>query len=172
MINFTHDATWQAELQQAIQITTNSLQYFGRGEAKEIPAKIAKELNAKSSDYFRFIEVFYDETLLDAEIALSAEAVGNKELGYEAHAIRKKAREENQARFTGIMNQAYLFCKMSPDYGCDFVKSIHDIVESSLAYPAFLFQFYDTVMSLTRFAELIEKQRGEANARVKNKPNK
>ena len=157
MISYTHDSAWRADLNSCIETTANCLNAFGLGETKDIPTVIADELQDSGSVFFRFIEVFFDEARFDAELSYAAETNGNKMLVYNDHARKKVIREANRRRFTGILNDALVFCGMSKDYGMEFKDSIHGILNDSFPHLGFLFELYETVMFRTR-CQLLEKR--------------
>ena len=118
---------------------------------------IADELQDSGSVFFRFIEVFFDEARFDAELSYAAETNGNKMLVYNDHARKKVIREANRRRFTGILNDALVFCGMSKDYGMEFKDSIHGILNDSFPHLGFLFELYETIMLKTRWRLLEER---------------
>lgn len=99
----------------------------------------------------------YDEALLDAEISLSAEDAGNVNLVYKPGARRKKDREAAQRRFQAVIDDAFLFCRMSHAYGVEFALSVHCDIAASAPRLAFLVEFYDTVMAIARMDAVITR---------------
>ena len=159
MISYTHDDSWREELNMCVETTVNCLKAFGIGKTREIPAAIAPDLQDSVSDFFRFIEVFFDEARFDAELSFAAETEGNDALAYHDHAREKEIREANMRRFNDVLDDALVFCGMSRDYGMEFRISIHRTLNGSFPHQGFLFEFYDTVMFRTRWYLLEERER-------------
>ncbi len=156
MINYTHDDIWKRNLCQAIDISLSTLKSFGIGETKDISVLIAAEVKDKSSDFRRFLEVFYDESLFSAELSLAAKKAGNKEAVYNYHAKNKKQKSANKAHFVNALHASNLYCRMSGDYGVEFAMLIGDTLNRSFAHLGFLQQFYETVMDLAWFDSVEE----------------
>lgn len=143
LFKYEHDSAWRAELDRAVKTTTETIKVFGKGESKGVPGALAGDLKNKESDFFRFLVVFYDETLLDAELSLSAEDAGNDKLVYKQGARRKKDREAAQRRFQAVIDDAFLFCRMSRAFGVEFAISVHCNIAASAPHQAFLIEFYE-----------------------------
>lgn len=156
MFNFEHNDAWRAELDRTVNTTTNAFKLFGKGDSKGVPDALAGDLGDKESDFYRFLEVFYDEALLDAELSLSAEDAGNHELVYKG-ARNKKDLEATQQRFQGVVDDAFLYCRMSEAYGVEFALSVHCDIAASAPRQAFLAEFYDTVMAIARMDAIITR---------------
>lgn len=150
MIRYTHDSTWRLELNSCVSITVNYLKDLGIRETKEIPNVIAAELQDKGSDFFRLIEVFFDEARFDAELSFAAETEGNKMLAYQGHARNKEIRKANKERFNLVLDDAIIFCGLSKDLGMEFKDSIWSILNDSFPHMGFLFELYETIMFRTR----------------------
>jgi len=159
MTNYTHDDAWKKNLCQAIDISLSTLKSFGIGETKEIPALIASEVRDDSSDFRRFIEVFYDESLFSAELSQAAEKAGNKKAVYNVHAKTRKQKMANERFFIDTMHASNLYCRMSGDYGVEFAMLIGDTLNRSFAHLGFLQQFYETVMDLAWFDSVEEERK-------------
>lgn len=157
LFKYEHDSAWRAELDRAVKTTTEAFKVFGKGESKGVPGALAGDLKDKESNFFRFLEVFYDETLLDAELSLSAEDAGNDKLVYKPDARRKKDREAAHRRFQAVIDDAFLFCRMSRAYGVEFALSVHCNIAASAPRQAFLVEFYDTVMTIARMDGVIKR---------------
>ena len=157
LFKYEHDSAWRAELDRAVKTTTEAFKVFGKGESKGVPGALAGDLKDKGSNFFRFLEVFYDETLLDAELSLSAEDAGNDKLVYKPDARRKKDREAAHRRFQAVIDDAFLFCRMSRAYGVEFALSVHCNIAASAPRQAFLVEFYDTVMTIARMDAVIKR---------------
>lgn len=154
---YEHDSAWRAELNRAVKTTTEAFKAFGKGEGKGVPSALVGVLQDKESDFFRYLEVFYDETLLDAELSLSAEDAGNDRLVYKPGARRKKDREAAHRRFQAVIDDAFLFCRMSRAFGVEFAFSVHCDIAASAPHQAFLVEFYDTVMAIARMDAVIKR---------------
>ena len=122
----------------------------------EIPNVIAAELQDKGSDFYRLIEVFFDEARFDAELSFAAETEGNQTLAYQDHARKKETREANKRHFSLVLDDALIFCGLSKDLGMVFKDSILNILNDSFPHMGFLFELYETVMFRTR-CQLLEK---------------
>lgn len=157
LFKYEHDSAWRAELDRAVKTTTEAFKVFGKGESKGVPGALSGDLKDKGSNFFRFLEVFYDETLLDAELSLSAEDAGNDKLVYKPDARRKKDREAAHRRFQAVIDDAFLFCRMSRAYGVEFALSVHCNIAAFAPRQAFLVEFYDTVMTIARMDAVIKK---------------
>lgn len=157
LFKYEHDSAWRAKLDRAVKTTTEAFKVFGKGESKGVPGALSDDLKDKGSNFFRFLEVFYDETLLDAELSLSAEDAGNVKLVYMSGGRRKKDREAAQHRFQAVIDDAFLFCRMSRAYGVEFAISVHCDIAVSAPHQAFLIEFYDTVMAVARMDAVITK---------------
>ena len=157
LFKYEHDSAWRAELDRAVKTTTETFKVFGKGESKGVPGALADDLKDKGSDFFRFLEVFYDETLFDAELSLSAENAGNDKLVYKPDARRKKDRKAAHRRFQAVIDDAFLFCRMSRAYGVEFALSVHCNIAASAPRQAFLVEFYDTVMTIARMDAVIKR---------------
>lgn len=158
MISYTHDDAWRADLNSCVETTANCLNAFGLGETKDIPTVIADEMQDRGSDFFRFVEIIFDEARFDAELSFAAETKGNKTLAYHDHARNKEIREANGRRFNSLLNDALLFCGMSKDYGMEFKDSILGILNDSFPHLGFLFELYETIMLKTRWRLLEDKE--------------
>ena len=158
MLNYIHDDAWRADLESCVNTTVNCLRDLGTGETKEIPSVIAAELEDKTSIFWRFIEVFFDEARLDAELSFGAETEGDPGLMYHDHARKKAVREANLKRCSAILDDAILFCTMSKEYGMDFKFAIRSILTDSFPHQGFLFELYETIMLKTRWRLLDEKK--------------
>ena len=159
MESIVHNTNWQKDLNHAIKTTMSLFRSFGVGDAMAIPEVISKDIDDKFSTYYRFLEVLFDETLLDAELSFSAEKAGNTNDVYLDCALRKKQKAINKRRFNGILNDALLFCLMSDKYGVCFTDAVRALLDQSYSHSAFLFEFYDTVMFQTRNHYLNQEKR-------------
>lgn len=137
-------------MNSCIEITANYLKDLGIGETKEIPKVIAAELQDKGSDFYRFIELFFDEARFDAELSFAAETEGNKVLAYQDHARKKETKEANKRRFSLVLDDAIIFCGLYQDFGVEFRDSIWSILNDSFPHMGFLFELYETIMFRTR----------------------
>ena len=165
MIHYEHDATWKNNLDQALITTIRFLQCFGPGKTKDIPSHVSKDIKDESSDYHRFLEAFYDETLLDAELSHAADVAGNTKDKYIDHTEIKTTRKANRHRFIDVVHAAVLYCRMAADDGVEFTLRINEKLNSSVAHFAFLDELYDTVMTNTRLNLLNEE--GENDPRTR-----
>ena len=165
MIHYEHDDTWKKNLDQALITTIRVLQSFGTGKTKDIPSHVSKDIKDESSDYHRFLEAFYDETLLDAELSHAADVAGNTKDTFIDHAEIKAMREANRHRFIDVLHAAILYCRMGADDGVEFTLRINEKLNSSVDHFAFLEEFYDTVMTNTRFNLLNEEGKNDPRTR-------
>ena len=165
MIHYVHDATWKNNLDQALMTTIRVLQTFGTEKTKVIPSHVSKDIKDESSDYHRFLEAFYDETLLDAELSHAADVAGNTKDTFIDHAEIKAMREANRHRFIDVVHAAILYCRMASDDGVEFTLRINEKLNSSVDHFAFLEEFYDTVMTNTRFNLLNEEGKNDPRTR-------
>ena len=165
MIHYEHDATWEKNLDQALMTTIRVLQTFGSGKTKDIPSHVSKDIKDESSDFLRFLEAFYDETLLDAELSHAADVAGNTKNTYIDHAEIKARREANYHRFIDVVHAAILYCRMAADDGVEFTLRINEKLNSSVDHFAFLKEFYDTVMTNSRLNLLNEEGKNDPRTR-------
>ena len=165
MIHYEHDDTWKNNLDQALITTIRVLQTFGTGKTKDIPSHVSKDIKDESSDYHRFLEAFYDETLLDAELSHAADVAGNTKDSYIVHDEIKTTREANRHRFIDVVHAAVLYCRMAAEDGVEFALRIYEKLNSSAAHFAFLEEFYDTVMTNTRLN--LQKEEGKNDPRTR-----
>ena len=100
MIHYEHDDAWKNNLDQALITTIRVLQTFGTGKTKDIPSHVSKDIKDESSDYHRFLEALYDETLLDAELSHAADVAGNTKDSYIVHDEIETTREANRHRLS------------------------------------------------------------------------
>lgn len=162
MINYECNETWKHSFSQAIDTALSVLKTFGIGETKDIPSLVTPEVKDESSSFHRFLEVFYDETLLDAELSFAAEEAGNKKGVYHDHAKQKKQRMANRRRFLDVLHASVLYCRMSRDHGVEYAMMISEKLNRSFAHLGFLEEFYDTVMFAARLDLLQEKSKADA----------
>ena len=165
MIHYEHDDAWKNNLDQALITTIRVLQNFGAGKTKDIPSHVSKDIKDESSDYHRFLEAFYDETLLDAELSHAADVAGNTKDSYIVHDEIETTREANRHRFIDVVHAAVLYCRMAADDGVEFTLRINEKLNSSFAHFAFLEEFYDTVMINTRLNLLSEEGKNDPRTR-------
>ena len=165
MIHYEHDATWEKNLDQALITTIRILQTFGSRKTKDIPSHVSKDIKDESSDFLRFLEAFYDETLLDAELSHAADVAGNTKNTYIDHAEIKARREANYHRFIDVVHAAILYCRMAADDGVEFTLRINEKLNSSVDHFAFLKEFYDTVMTNSRLNLLNEEGKNDPRTR-------
>ena len=158
MISYSHDRAWREELNSCVEITANYLKDLGLGETKELPKVLAADIQDNGSDFYRLIEVFFDEARFEAELSFAAETEGNKVLAYQDHARKKETKEANKRRFSLVLDDAIIFCGLSKDLGMVFKESILNILNDSFPHMGFLFELYETVMFRTR-CQLLEKRR-------------
>ena len=162
MINYEHNEAWTQNFCRAIDTTFSVLKTFGIGETKNIPSIVAPEVKDESSSFHRFLEVFYDEALLDAELSLAAEEAGNKKGVYHDHAKNKKQRMANRRRLLDVLHASVLYCRMSREYGVEFAMVFSQKLNSSYAHLGFLEEFYDSVMLAVRLDIVLEKSMEDA----------
>ena len=162
MINYERNEAWKHSFSLAIDTTLSVLKSFGIGETKQIPSLVTSEVRDESSSFHRFLEVFYDESLLDAELSFAAEEAGNTRDVYHDHAKHKKQRMANLHRFIDVLHATVLYCRMSREYGVEYAMMISQKLNSSFAHLGFLEEFYDSVMCAVRIDFVLEKSKADA----------
>lgn len=148
-MNYNHDTTWKQGLDKAFNESRGILTAFDADGSNDVSARIISEIRNESTDFRRFLEVFYDETLLDAEFSLAAEEAGNKKDVYYRHARSAKQWRANMRHFENSVNAALLFCRMSRKFGVEFAWRINEMLDSSLAHYRFLEEFFGSAMCLS-----------------------
>ena len=158
MISFIHDNEWRADLNSCIETTVNSLRTLGNDEGKKIPGVIAADLEDKNSDYCRFIEVFFDDVRFDAELLFARETQGNDSLTNHKQFRKKDIRKINMERFNCILEDSFIFCGMSKDYGYEFRNSVRDLLNDSIPHQSFLYELYEVITLRFKYRQIAERK--------------
>lgn len=145
-MDHNHNTTWKQGLDKAINESMDILTVFDAEGHKDVSARIISEIRNESSDFHRFLDVFYEEALFDAEFSLAAEEAGNKKDVYHRHIRSAKQWRANMRHFKNSVNAALLFCRMSRKFGVEFAWRINEMLDSSLAHYRFLEEFFNSAM--------------------------
>ena len=98
-IHYEHDETWREDFANAIAAAAGVLKLLEKQEYYGITLPIDEFLEDESSDYYRFLEVLYDEILLDGEMLNFTTAWGNPRYAGLDHLHKKKKRKSYEERF-------------------------------------------------------------------------
>ena len=158
MINYTHNEDWHAEFDKSIQTTLDVMSLFGAGNTQTAPKMVLGEVNDPGSEFHKFLEVFYDETLLDAEVSYAAELAGEKEKIFFPITLEEKMKETNLNRFNEILNLAMLIYTMD---GSKVPSSVYSMLQDYPQRILFLNALYEDVMFITR-TKLIEENKSHS----------
>ncbi len=159
MINMgkrVHDEAWKAEFASKVNLTFQTLSVFGTNDFKKASSYIRRIIDDEQSVYRKFLEAFYDQTLLDAEFSYASENGPEKEKAFRVNASRKKAVAVNKQRFNDVMMYTYMWFQMSSPDGRVFISLLEVFFGKHPEFEPFTAAFYDSVMFLTR-CSLIEK---------------